>query len=263
MRIGEGFHFGLLHALRRNRAAEDRAMERLASGLRINRGSDDPAGMISASRLDAAVRALEAESRVLSRLDSNATIADGHLGQLGEMAAELQSLLVRGANSAALSLDEQAATQMQIDSLLSSLQRFGGDALQSLESVGLSGDEAKAAATRLSDALAQAASLASGGENSLSSGNFEAAQAALSAASLAFSEVRGRVGAFQKYEVQSRMESLGAQHVSLSESLSRVRDADYAEEFSNLSRAQVLTEANLRMLRFAQRRTDAVLALLR
>ena len=84
----------------KNLNTQNDVMKRLASGRRINSGKDDPAGLIAATRLEAAIASLEAESRAIQRTNANANIADGHLSQLSEMSADLQGLVVAGANTA-------------------------------------------------------------------------------------------------------------------------------------------------------------------
>lgn len=188
----------LLFWLARNRAAEDQALERLASGKRINRGSDDPAGLVSATQLDAAIRALDAEVKITSRLDANANIADASLSQLSDLTSELNAAVVRAANTAGLSPDEQAAAQFEVDQLVQSIGRFSDQSVESLGGVGLDDEQRQALSEHLRNATSGLASLTSGGENHLGSGNFEAAQGIVREAMNAFSTARGTVGAFQK-----------------------------------------------------------------
>ena len=54
-------------------------LQRLSSGLRINRGADDPAGLIASENLSAAIASLDAQSRGMDRADAVANVADGAL----------------------------------------------------------------------------------------------------------------------------------------------------------------------------------------
>lgn len=237
-------------------------MKRLASGRRINSGKDDPAGLIAATQLEAAIASLEAESRAIQRTNANANIADGHLSQLSEMSADLQGLVVASANTAGMSDAEIAANQMEIDALSSSIQRFAQDAISSLDRISLPDEGNEALATQLRDAAVAVASLASGGANELSSGNAEAAQAAVDQAATAFAEARGTIGAYQKYDLETRQNSLAIEHENLLAAHSQIVDADYAQETSNLARAKVLTAASAMVLRIANNNAERTLDLL-
>lgn len=257
------FENSVLRALRRSEFLMNRAAERLASGRRINRGSDDPAGMVAASHMDQAIAQLEAEDYVLSRAASNAQIADGHFSALGEMMSELRGLLVAGGNGAALSDDERAAYQMQVDGLVSTIQRFAGDAAEALQGVGLPDGGGGRAAEALRAAASSLSSLATGGAHSLSSGNIAAAEEVLSAASDAFLSTRGSLGAYQKYDVEARQSFNAARYEHLLDARSRIVDADFAEEVSNLVHARLLNQAGVAMMRVSRQNSEAVLRLLR
>lgn len=248
--------------LRRNREAEARALEHLASGRKLLRGSDDPAGLISASRLDLQIRALEAELYNLERFDANANIVDGHLAALSSMSADLQALLVKGANSGALGPDEQAATQLEIDAVVSSLQKFGGDALHALQGIALPDGGSAALAEKLQGALSSLTALTNGGSAGLASGAYEEAQSILSAAATAFAEARGAVGGYQKYDLRARAGALEVERSNLFDARSRIVDADFAEETSALHRAQILSQASVFALRALRRSSEQALKLL-
>lgn len=249
--------------LRRNREAENQSLERLATGRRINRGSDDPAGLIASEQLEAQIKALEAESEIVDRLDANANIADGHMSQLSSLAGDLQALLVKGGNTAGMSEAEAAANQMQIDSIVSSIQRFAGDAAGSLGTVGLPGTSGADAAAALQAAAAGLSPLTTGGGSSLASGDLEAGQAAVTAAMEAFNTTRGQVGAFQKYDLAARKSAAAVGRENLLAANSRIRDTDFAAEVSSLVRAQTLSAASIETLRISNQTTRSVLALLR
>jgi len=123
--------------LRKNFYEQNEILKRLATGRRINSGKDDPAGLIAATHLEAAIAALDAESRAIQRVNANANIADGHASQLSTMMSDLRGLVVASANSGALSDAEIAANQMQIDSLAAGIQRFAQDAIGSLDGISL------------------------------------------------------------------------------------------------------------------------------
>jgi len=248
--------------LRKNSELQNRILQRLASGRRINAGRDDPAGLIAATDLEAAIAALDAESRSLQRVHANANIADGHTAQLSSMTGELRSLAVASANTAGLSDAEIAANQMQIDHLSASIQRFAQDAISSLDGISLPDDGNEQLAEQLRTAASSVATLASGGANSLSSGNFDAIQTVIDDASTAFAEARGTIGAYQKYDVEARLNSLADEHEALTAAHSQIMDVDYAEETSNLARSQVMMAASVKVLKIADQNATTVLDLL-
>lgn len=248
--------------LRRNFAEQNEILRRLATGRRINAGSDDPAGLIAATNLDAAITALDAESRALQRVHSNADIADGHATQLASMMGELRGLVVASANTAGLSDAEIAANQMQIDNLSASIQRFAQDTITSLDGIRLPDGGNEQLAEQLRGAASAVATLTTGGANDLRSGNFDAMQAVVDQGLTGFAEARGTIGAYQKYNVESRQSSLAIERENLVAAHSRIVDADFAEETSNLTRSRIMTEASVRVLRIANQNAGTVLRLL-
>ena len=100
------------------------SLEKITTGRQINRGSDNPAGLISSENLNAVLAALEAESRSLQRTNSVATVADGALTEASNLLIEAKGLAVANANSAGLSDSERQANQAQIDSILASVGRI-------------------------------------------------------------------------------------------------------------------------------------------
>src|SRR5687767_9682481 len=99
------------------------SLQKLATGYRINRGADDPAGLIASEQLRGTLAALEAELRMLERTDHQAATADGALGEVSDMLVEARGLAVANANDAGLSDLEKQANQAQIDSILVSVDR--------------------------------------------------------------------------------------------------------------------------------------------
>ena len=166
-------------ALNRTKADQDNILQRLATGKRINSGKDGPADLISAEQLSAAIRALEAENRTVQRMDANANISEGHASQLSSLYNDLNALVVSSANQAGMSDAEIEANQMQIDSIVTSIERISGDTVSSLEGVDLPDGGNAEVEGLVNGALASVQSLKSGGANSLASGNFEAAQTAI------------------------------------------------------------------------------------
>jgi flagellin len=110
-------------------------------------------------------------------------------------------------------------------------------------------------------------SLKSGGSNSINAslarGNFKPASDILSTAIEEIAVLRGRLGAFERNVLDTNIRSLEAQFENLTASNSVLRDADFAEETSRLTRAQILTSAGTSVLALANQQSQQVLQLLR
>ena len=114
----------LLNILNKNLAEEANLMRQLTTGKRINRGKDDPAGLIALSSLNAELRAVGAALTNNQRTDSLLTVADQAIAEIGSLLGEIQSLAVASASDANLTASEVAANQSQIDDALSAINRI-------------------------------------------------------------------------------------------------------------------------------------------
>ncbi|MFQ5412977.1 MAG: flagellin [Phycisphaerae bacterium] len=258
--ISNSTTLGAESALRRNEIGLTRTFQRLATGKRVNAGRDDPAALISSERLAAAIASLEAETQSLRRANQNATIADAHVSEVSSMLGELKALVVATSNDAGMSTAEIQANQIQIDSIVSSVARFTGSAITSLDGFNIPGKAELA--SQLAAAADGVASLQSGGANDLASGNFDAAVTAVDAAITSVATARGRIGAYQKDTLAPAINASGTSIENLSAAKSQIVDTDFAVETSNLSKFQILTDAGTMLLRLTHQRGQDVLALL-
>lgn len=112
--------------LGQNNATLGTALERLSTGLKINRGKDDPAGLIASENLRAEKSALTAAIGNAERADQVVNIAEGGLQEVSSLLTELQGLLTTSASTAGLSESEKQANQLQIDSILQTIDRVAG-----------------------------------------------------------------------------------------------------------------------------------------
>ncbi len=103
-------------------------LERLSTGVRINRGKDDPAGLIASENLRAEKSALSAAISNAERADQMVNIAEGGLAEVNNLLTELRGLVTTTANNAGLSADEKNANQLQIDSAIESITRISNAA---------------------------------------------------------------------------------------------------------------------------------------
>ena len=107
-----------------NNSNLSKSLERLSTGLRINRGKDDPAGLIASEVLRSEIKAIGAAIGNAERADQVVNIAEGGLGEISNLLTELQGLVTSSANSAGLSKEEKEANQLQIDSILQTIDRI-------------------------------------------------------------------------------------------------------------------------------------------
>jgi len=128
----------------------NRSLERLSTGLAINRGSDNPAGLIASESLRSQLRSLDAASRNIDRASQVISVADQGMAEVTNLLVDLRGLSVQAANTGGLSSTERDAIQLQADSILQSIDRISGstsfadmsllDGSQSFRISGVSGD---------------------------------------------------------------------------------------------------------------------------
>jgi len=99
-------------------------LERLSTGLRINHGKDDPAGLIVSERLRSEVSAVNQAIANTQRASLIVATTEGALDEVAALLRSIQELVVEAANEGALSEDEIAANQLQIDSAIESITRI-------------------------------------------------------------------------------------------------------------------------------------------
>jgi len=115
-----------------NTTALSRSLQRLTTGQRINRGADDPSGLIVSELLRADMGSLAQAIDNSQRAINIVATAEGALNEVSVMLASIRELVVEAASSGGLSEDEIAANQLQVDSAIASIDRisntttFGG-----------------------------------------------------------------------------------------------------------------------------------------
>lgn len=111
-------------ALSINNASLNQALQRLSTGLRINSGKDDPAGLIASETLRSSMRAISTAIDNANRADTIVAVAEGGLQEISSLLLELETLVDLSANEAGLTDAEVSANQLQIDSILQSINRL-------------------------------------------------------------------------------------------------------------------------------------------
>lgn len=102
-------------------------LERLSTGLRINRGKDDPAGLIASEILRSEIHGLGQAIENSSRAINVISTAEGSLNELSALLLNLRDLVVGTANEGALTDEEVNANQQEIDALISSIDRIANN----------------------------------------------------------------------------------------------------------------------------------------
>lgn len=112
--------------LGQNNTMLNRSLERLSTGLRINRGKDDPSGLIASENLRAEITATNAAIGNATRADQVVNTAEGGLQEISSLLTELQGLVNTSSSTGGLSQEERDANQLQIDSILQTIDRIAG-----------------------------------------------------------------------------------------------------------------------------------------
>src|SRR3954466_822622 len=99
-------------------------LQRLSSGLRINRGADDPARLIASEGLRSEISGITQAIDNSQRASNVISTAEGALSEVASLLLNVKDLVVEAANSGALSPDEIAANQLQVDSAVESITRI-------------------------------------------------------------------------------------------------------------------------------------------
>lgn len=113
-------------ALQNSSRSLDTSLQRLSTGLRINTGADDPAGLIASQDLQSEITGLQQAVSNSSEATNVISTADGALTEVSSLLNDIKGLVVQSANSGALTPDQLQANQLQIDSDVQSITRISG-----------------------------------------------------------------------------------------------------------------------------------------
>ena len=102
------------------------SLQRLSTGLKINSGADDPAGLIASENLKSEQAGITQAIGNAQRASNIIGTAEGGLNEVSSLLTQVQSLVSQSANSGGLSTDEISANQLQVDSILSTVNRIAG-----------------------------------------------------------------------------------------------------------------------------------------
>jgi flagellin len=241
------------------------AMERLSSGKRINSAKDDAAGLAIANSMTSQIRGMNQAIRNANDGISLAQTADGALNEVTNMLQRIRELAVQSA-SGTYSDDDRANLQTevtelgsQIDSIISNttfngVTVFGSsDVTVDIQTGYGSSDQTTLTITGLDVSGASGADI-SGGDASVLDDVDDSLKAVAT--------TRASLGAGQS-RLESVVNNLSNQVTNLSDARSRIEDADFSAETTNLAKAQILAQASTAMLAQANQSQQGVLQLLR
>jgi flagellin len=267
-------------ALNMSQNSMQTSLERLSSGLRINRAKDDAAGLAISERLGAQIRGLEQANR--NGLDGISLMqtAEGAMDEIGNMLQRMRELTVQSLNGtvsdrdkASLN-DEYQELKTEIGRVLSTAEFNGVNLLGNEDSVNIqigfragSTYQIKVSLFNMwSRHLSQgglASLLSAGAASGIGSGTGSAA-AILTRLDTAIDNVtqkRADFGAKQN-RIEASLRNNANVIENQSAARSRIRDADFARETANLTRTQILQQAGTAMLAQANQLPQNVLQLL-
>ena len=249
-------------------------MERLSSGLRVNKSGDDAAGLAIADRMNAQVKGMNVAIRNANDGISMAQTAEGALATSTDIIQRMRELAVQASNgtNASGDLANLSSEFVQLQSeigRISSQTKFNGTVIigsgagsKSFQVGADNGQTLSITTTNLATGTAVAAAI---GGTSTAIGSQASAQSAILALDSALDEVttsRAAMGAainrfqFTIANLQTSVENQTAAR-------GRIMDTDYAKETANLSRTQVLQQAATAMIAQANQAPNQVMSLLR
>ena len=262
------------------------SMQRLSSGLRVNGAADDAAGLSIAERMTSQVRGMAVAGRNANDAISMSQTAEGALGSVGNLFQRMRELAVQASN-ATNTTGDRASLNQEFNQLAQEATRtLGGTQFNKASILATTQDSVfQIGANNTTDVdqiTVKAFSWAANTDISavlgttvltgtavatpqLSGTDGTGAQAAITSLDAAIDAVNTQRAAYGA--VQNRFSNVVSNLQSASENQtaarSRIMDADYAVETSNLSRANILQQAGNAMVAQANQLPQQVLSLLR
>jgi len=244
--------------------ALSKSMEKLSSGLRINRAADDAAGLAISEGMRAQIRGTAQANRNAQDGISLVQTAEGALNEMHSILQRIRELAVQWSNGT-LSTSDQAKINSEVAQLTAELVRirdsstFNGISLFGATSptivtlqVGANGNiDAANNTNRIGVTLVAL---------SFTTVSMDVSQ--IDTAISSVSQARSDLGAIQN-RLEHAVANLGVYEENLTASESRIRDVDVASEMVNFTRLQILSQSGTAMLAQANQSAQGVLSLLR
>lgn len=280
-----------MDSLNKSSAALSQAMQRLATGLRINSAADDAAGLQIASRLNGQVKGMDVAKRNINDATSLLQTAEGSFDEVTNILYRMKDLATQSSNDTNTDKDRKAM-QSEFDSLNSELSNIMSNSSYGGESLFISGailpsgttvngkfasgmqfqigDSAKETmsvnfGSSLKDVVKGLAGLlsasgASGGLITTASGA-NAAITKLQGIVDQVSSIRSDFGATIN-RLQHSAANLANKQDNTSQGLGTIQNADYAQETSNMTRSQMLSQIGISMLKQSNNMSGMVMSLI-
>jgi len=271
------FSLNSQRSLTNSQSSMQTSLERLSSGLRINRAKDDAAGLAISERFTAQIRGLEQANRNANDGISLLQTAEGALSEVATGLQRMRELAVQAAN-ATVGADDKNSLNQEFRALANEITRntdatkFNGTAViggtASLDfQIGYEAGATNQITVNTVDVAGSAGisavlDVSAGGTATISTtAGASGMIAALDTALDTISGLRADFGA-----AQNRLESVVRNNSNIIENQSaarsRVLDADFAKETANLTRTQILQQAGIAMLAQANQLPQNALSLL-
>ncbi len=248
-----------------------RSVERLSSGLRITRASDDAAGLGVSETLRAHIRSINQATRNSNDGISLTQIADGAAATIGNLLGRLRELSTQSA-SGTVGVTERSYLDQEFVTLRSEIDRiatvteFNGQFLLSGASnsfevfIGFKSGSGNSLTLDLNDL--DVTSIGLGSVNISTSANAQSALSNIDSAISAVATARAEYGSIQN-RFEAAISNLQVTSENFQAAESRIRDADIAYETSQFTKNQVLVQAGVAVLAQANALPQQALALLR
>ena len=254
------------------------SLEKLSSGLRINRAADDAAGLAISEGLRSQVNGMEVAARNAQDGISVIQTAEGALTEVHDILQRVRDLAVQAGNDsnndesrAAIATEIQqlgnelgriaGATNFNGTDLLNGTGGANGDGVLNFQvgAGGTTSDQIQITLADISDVVTAIQGL--GADGVITAESVGEDLDTIDAQIQAVSTARAELGANQN-RLESAINSLNVSRENLSAAESRIRDVDMASEMTNFTRNNILSQAGTAMLAQANQSTQSVLQLL-
>ncbi|MBS5883218.1 MULTISPECIES: flagellin [Clostridium] len=253
-----------------NTNAAGKSMEKLSSGLRINRAGDDAAGLAISEKMRGQIRGLDQASRNSQDGISLIQTAEGALNETHNILQRMRELSVQGANDTNVSVD-RTAIETELKQLTSEIDRISSQTQFNKQSIlaNTSKVNIQVGANSKQAITISLKTMSSSGLGitaaSLKVTNTSSANTLTDVLDKAIEQVsthRSDLGALQN-RLEHTISNLNNTSENLTAAESRVRDVDMAKEMMNFSKNNILQQAAQAMLAQANQQPQGVLQLLR
>ncbi len=245
-----------------------RNLERLSTGLRINKASDDPAGYAVSEYMTKMIKGFEQAERNAQDAISFLHVAEGAMEIIDEKLQRMRQLAVQCATETYTNID-RTKVQYEIDQLIAEIDRIasatqfnnirmlkGGD-----YDIHIGWGEDETIRIRVTSVDVNALGIRNLALTGATNTNAEDAITSLDAAISIKIRERTEVGAYEA-RLENVISLLRVMIENQEASRSRIRDLDYAKEATDFTKNQILTQSGLAMLAQANMASQAVLQLL-